>query len=290
MLLVFSRCQLSYQRQSPRRRANHLQYLACALICVVILYETLNSPSGCVISAISKRTAYVTSRQCNCTKNVIIGSHSESSSIEFEWCSEESSLRGRHQKVISYTIFGNAESDATIYRRYYSMLRNISRTAERLYPGWIIRIYHNFTQESTDVENFQRICKVYCRFAHVDLCSVPAMVKSVKNSPLAPIEAELINGLNPRMFRYLAMLDPNVDIFISRDIDSVIRPREVDAVNEWLSSNYTFHVMRDQIYHHIIMLAGLLKFRLRRVSQWKCVVIKSFIQVCGEPKFIDDVI
>lgn len=52
-----------------------------------------------------------------------------------------------------------------------------------------------------------------------------------------PIDPALIRGLNPRMYRYLVMLDPNVDMFISRDVDSLIFPREVDAVKQWLPSN-----------------------------------------------------
>jgi hypothetical protein len=52
------------------------------------------------------------------------------------------------------------------------------------------------------------------------------------------------------------MLDPNVDVFISRDSDSVILQREVDAVDEWLRSNYTFHVMRDHPFHFAAILVG----------------------------------
>ena len=58
------------------------------------------------------------------------------------------------------------------------------------------------------------------------------------------------------MFRYLVMFDPNVDVFISRDVDSIIWRREVDAVTEWLRSNYTFHSMRDNRNHGVVMLAG----------------------------------
>lgn len=59
------------------------------------------------------------------------------------------------------------------------------------------------------------------------------------------------------MFRYLVAFNPDVDLFISRDADSMIRQREVDAVEQWLQSNHvTFHVMRDNIGHDAFMLAG----------------------------------
>jgi hypothetical protein len=70
------------------------------------------------------------------------------------------------------------------------------------------------------------------------------------------MDPTLLTGLNPRMFRYLVMLDTNVDVFISRDVDSLIWPREVDAVEEWLRSNYSFHVMRDHMNHGSVILAG----------------------------------
>lgn len=41
------------------------------------------------------------------------------------------------------------------------------------------------------------------------------------------------------------MLDDLVDISLSRDSDSPLLPREEAAVGEWLKSNQTFHIMRD---------------------------------------------
>ena len=41
-------------------------------------------------------------------------------------------------------------------------------------------------------------------------------------------------------WRFLPIGDPFVDIFMSRDLDSWIIDREVDAVNVWLQSNTLF--------------------------------------------------
>ena len=102
------------------------------------------------------------------------------------------------------------------------------------------------------------LCDLHCQFDHVDLCSVTDMAKNIPS--LTPIDPSLLRGLNGRMFRFLVMLDPDVDIFISRDIDSVIWQREVDAVDQWLSSNFTFHLMRDHKLHSATILAGILTF------------------------------
>jgi hypothetical protein len=55
----------------------------------------------------------------------------------------------------------------------------------------------------------------------------------------------------------LPVLDGLVDTFMSRDADSVILPRERDAVVQWLASNQSFHMMRDHPAHCIFMLGGL---------------------------------
>lgn len=48
-----------------------------------------------------------------------------------------------------------------------------------------------------------------------------------------------------------------MDVMLSRDADSFILQREVDAVNEWLPSGEIFHGMRDCPYHcHLYILGG----------------------------------
>ena len=189
---------------------------------------------------------------CDCGKKIPVSNETTDPNV-FHWCSIESSMRGHHQRIVTYALFGNARN-ASVFRRYYSNLRNISLTAEKQYPGYIIRIYHNVVNEP-DSEGYRQLCNVYCRYPNVDLCSVTELADRIGNST-TPIDPVLIRGLNPRMYRYLVMLDPNVDVFISRDVDSLIFQREVDAVRQWLPTNYTFHLMRDHKGHGSIILAG----------------------------------
>lgn len=55
--------------------------------------------------------------------------------------------------------------------------------------------------------------------------------------------------INPYMWRFLSYKDYDISIF--RDTDSRIDIREEMAVNEWLKSEKTIHVMRDHPYHKI---------------------------------------
>ena len=187
---------------------------------------------------------------CNNKTSIKAATTNPSSPGEFHWCSADSSARGAHQKVITYSLFGTGKNEnVTVSNRFDSLLKNISITAAKVYPGWIVRIYHNFHNQSQS-ENVvhKQLCDLHCQFDHVDLCSVTDMAKNIPS--LTPIDPSLLRGLNGRMFRFLVMLDPDVDIFISRDIDSVIwHQREVDAVDQWQSSNFTFHLMRDHKFH-----------------------------------------
>jgi hypothetical protein len=208
-----------------------------------------------VVNETEEVTSNYISPLCNCGKEIPVQSIQPDPNA-FKWCSPESAVRGMHQKVITYTLYGNVHN-ASVAKRYYSLLRNISLTAERDYPDWVVRIYHNIRDRGgPEREAHDQLCDIYCRFHNVDLCSVPLLVERIGNQTI-PIDPALLAGLNPKMFRYLVMLDPNVDVFISRDVDSIIWPREVDAVAEWLKSNFTFHVMRDHKFHGSIILAGI---------------------------------
>lgn len=86
---------------------------------------------------------------CNCRKETATtATNLHTDPDVFDWCSRESTVRGPNQKVIFYTLYGDAKN-ASIFNRYYSLLRNISLTAQRDYPGWIIRIYHDVPDERT---------------------------------------------------------------------------------------------------------------------------------------------
>ena len=57
--------------------------------------------------------------------------------------------------------------------------------------------------------------------------------------------------------RYLPLLDPSVDVMVSRDLDSRPTTREQAAVEEWLNTGLAFHVMRDNPQHGTEILGGM---------------------------------
>ncbi|XP_071535845.1 uncharacterized protein [Panulirus ornatus] len=61
-----------------------------------------------------------------------------------------------------------------------------------------------------------------------------------------------------KMWRFVVMADPLVVEFLVRDTDSVVLPREVSAVDQWLTnSTAVLHVMRDHPSHNGLILAGM---------------------------------
>jgi hypothetical protein len=213
---------------------------------------------------------------CNCEKGSILKneltfSPNKESDFSFQWCSPESSGRGSNQKVISYALYGDKKE------RYFSLIKNISSTAEQIYPGWIVRIYHNFSNQSvSDKMDFKELCDVHCQFKNFDLCNMSELIKQArmkKKSTAEPIDPDFLHGLQPKMWRFLVMLDSNVDVFISRDLDSMIWQREVDAVEQWLKSKFTFHSMRDHPHHDGFSLLGgkdfFTQFKLL-LNLWGC--------------------
>lgn len=73
----------------------------------------------------------------------------------------------------------------------------------------------------------------------------------------------------PRMWRYEAIDNPEVEIMLSRDTDTRILLREKLAFNEWLNSGKTFHIMRDHPHHNFHILAGMFGTRkIQTMPNW----------------------
>ncbi|XP_064091245.1 uncharacterized protein LOC135204922 [Macrobrachium nipponense] len=161
-------------------------------------------------------------------------------------CSDHATARGSRQKVISYSYFGNT-SDLGLYNRYFSEIRNRALEIRQYYPGFVMRVYHSVGPD--DEKGQREICRAFCDIPLIDFCDVHSLP-----APWFDFGAQQKMGT---LWRFLTLLDPLVDVSLFRDLDSYILPREVAAVDEWLQSNSSYHVMRDHPLHNGQMLAGL---------------------------------
>ena len=80
---------------------------------------------------------------CQCNRTIPAESFNNRTGIH--WCSEESSLRGFHQNVVSYSVYGKAGSDPDS-NRYFMLINTIPKQVQLYYPGKAVyqsRTYHS---------------------------------------------------------------------------------------------------------------------------------------------------
>lgn len=59
------------------------------------------------------------------------------------------------------------------------------------------------------------------------------------------------------LWRFLPAFNPKVNVFLSRDTDSRLQPKEIKAIREWMKSDKDFHIIRDHFMHRRKILAGM---------------------------------
>ena len=144
--------------------------------------------------------------------------------------------RGKNQKVIGYSLYNK-----NLF--YYKSLKKLSKLVKDFYPGWIIRVHYDSTIRK-DI-----ICEIECLkddfgnyLDHVDFCNINELPKI--NNFNVTWNGSFMHGMS---WRWLPIGDSFVDIFQSRDIETIIIQREVDSTNFWLSSDKQGHIMRGNL-------------------------------------------
>jgi hypothetical protein len=179
-------------------------------------------------------------RTCTCTRPVL-GHKSNLLVIDetsSSLCSQYSTLRGSHQRIIAISMYGPKENAMFSANASLDFLHALIIDMTKTYPDWILRIYHDASIKE-DI-----ICPLECAHNHVDFCNASALGTLGSVSDYMP----------PKIWRFLPAGDLLVDIMASRDLDSPLPQRELDAVNEWLSTGKAWHAMRDHPFHGVPML------------------------------------
>jgi hypothetical protein len=129
-------------------------------------------------------------------------------------------------KVISFSLWGSQPKYTA------GAIRN-AELADQIYPGWV--------------------CRFYCGSSIPD-----ATLGSLRSRPNVDVRLMPEPGDWRGLFwRFLPASDPDVDVMLSRDTDSRLNARERAAVDDWLSSGRSFHVMRDHPWHNTPILGGM---------------------------------
>ena len=160
-------------------------------------------------------------------------------------CSLKSYLRGKGQKVIGFSYYGDSRSKHHQEKKYFEGLKSNLALLPQYYPDWIIRLYYDPASSEDPV--LPKLCHLSCSSGHLDLCDIQRLPGTPKRN------ATFVFPMN---WRFFPTIDPQVDIYLSRDLDSQFNDREMAAVNEWLDSTEAFHMMRDHPLHNTELLGS----------------------------------
>ena len=152
-------------------------------------------------------------------------------------CTKRGQTGGKDKKIISFSLFSGKFREPLPQWLDKGVFANIEGY-HFYFPGWIVRIY----------------------IANVDTMPLDFMERlRTFRIPVEIVELEDWGRPDANMIqRFLPLDDPDVSVFMVRDLDSRPSIRELLAVNEWLSSprGETFHVMKDHPFHTVAVMGG----------------------------------
>ena len=160
-------------------------------------------------------------------------------------CGLKSYLRGQGQKVIGFSYYGDSRSKHHQEKKYFEGIKSNLELLGKYYPDWIIRLYYDPASSEDPV--LPKLCHLSCSSGHLDLCDIQRLPGTPKRNA---------THVFPMNWRFFPTIDPQVDIYLSRDLDSQFNDREIAAVNEWLDSTEAFHMMRDHPLHNTELLGS----------------------------------
>lgn len=130
------------------------------------------------------------------------------------------------KKIIAFSLWGD-NPKYTI-----GALRNVE-LAPKIYPGWDVFIY-------IDDKVPREIVDSMILHDHVTI-----------------IRKQSLGDWKSLFWRFETVEDFECDAVIFRDTDSRLNLREYEAVQEWLVSDKTIHIMRDHPWHAFAILGGM---------------------------------
>jgi hypothetical protein len=154
------------------------------------------------------------------------------------WCGDIINIQqpdNPYKKIVSFVIY-QKNSSAPLEKWIEMGILDNENGKRAYFPEWVMRAY--IIHPSPNMESL-----LFKNNWEIVRCIQPSRINF------------------SMLFRFL-VYDDNPWMFISRDIDSRLSPRELFVVNEWINSDYIFHTIRDHKQHSIPVLGGM--FGMRR--------------------------
>ena len=132
-------------------------------------------------------------------------------------------------KVFSFCLYGTASY-------YYTGLLENIRIIQQYYPDFSIHVYLGECDPSW---------------------VIPDGVTVIRTGKAGPINM---------LFRYKALAD--ADVGFVRDTDSRITERDRWCINRFLESSYTYHIIRDHVWHRSKIMGGMFGWKESRMVEF----------------------
>lgn len=140
-------------------------------------------------------------------------------------CTIMNKILSPKKRIVSFSLFGTNP----LYLE--GALRNV-QLLPSVYPGWIARIYVS-----------QEISPEFCQ--------------RLSEAGAEVIQKQRVGLVDGTFWRFLPASESDIEAVVIRDVDSRVTLREFAAVEEWLASGKTIHIMRDHPSHKTTILAGM---------------------------------
>jgi hypothetical protein len=156
--------------------------------------------------------------------------------------------------VIAFSLYGS------LPRYTVGAVRN-AMLRDTIYPGWTLRYYYDESTVPLELTNQLKVL----------------------GHELVPVVMKMHAGMYAR-FKIAA--DDSVDWYIIRDVDSRFNMREKHAVDEWMMSNYSIHILRDHPAHCRPINGGLWGGKKRTIPDMEELINKfARIYLWCRPRF-----
>tara|TARA_B110000037_G_scaffold31989_1_gene38456 strand:- start:4663 stop:8673 length:4011 start_codon:yes stop_codon:yes gene_type:complete len=139
----------------------------------------------------------------------------------------------KNKKIISYCLYGlnnernrKRDFEKGVYVNYYYMKNHN-------YKDWTMRVYIPYNEPSDIIDTIVQFGDIEIVLVDTNVCL--------------------------RALRFLPNDDPNVSVWISRDLDSILNNREEHAVNDWLNHKMDkeLMIMSDNSQHTWALAGGM---------------------------------
>jgi hypothetical protein len=176
-----------------RHRCRFLPSLFAGFFGSLIFYFILRIFSPIPVVPKHRTFDYRRRPECICSRPALpsLSSHLLLNEKHSSFCSQYTSQRGPHQRIISISLFGPKEVRKFEIHRSLHYLHLLINDVNKIYSdGFILRIYHDDSINASNV-----ICPIECKYRNIDFCNM-------KHKTFIP----------PKIWRFIPAGDPLVDI------------------------------------------------------------------------------